>query len=85
MNELKDIREGFNTGYIIQQHRPEIFKIIESSTKDVELPFFDAFKKGGETFTKDKIKSLLLDNLPSNSLSSTKDNPDLDIEKDLDV
>ena len=83
MSDLKDIKEGFNTGYIIQQHRPEIFKIIKDSTKDTNLAFFQAFKKGGETFTKDKLKSLLLDNLPSNSHTSTKDNPDLDIEMDL--
>ena len=86
MSEIENIKEGFNTGYIIQQHRPETFKIIEDSTKDTELSFFEAFKKGGETFTKDKLKSLMKNHdfkIPDSkpkTKSNTKDDPEIDMD-----
>ena len=43
MSELKDILEGYNSGYILQQKRPQIFKQLEEPLQDIQTPFFEAF------------------------------------------
>lgn len=57
MDEAKEILEGFNAGYILREHRPELSKQLESSLGEVELPFFEGFISGGREFTKEQTKS----------------------------
>ncbi len=82
MSEIKDIMEGFNAGYIIQQKRPEVFKQLESAINEVELPFFDAFIKGGLESKEERLKFLMLGkNLGfPNQDTPTKDDLDIDME-----
>ncbi len=60
MSEIKDIIDGFNSGYIIQQKKPDLYKQLEDVLNEVELPFFDAFIKGGIESKEERLKSLML-------------------------
>ncbi|MEM9547953.1 MAG: hypothetical protein AAGA77_18375, partial [Bacteroidota bacterium] len=60
MSEINDIVDGFNAGYIIQQKKPELYKQLENVLNEVELPFFDAFIKGGIESKEERLKSLML-------------------------
>jgi hypothetical protein len=42
MSEEKDLVEGFNAGYIIEKHRPELAKQLLSAVDGVELPLLKA-------------------------------------------
>ncbi len=61
MSEIKDIIDGFNSWYIIQQKKPDLYKQLEDVLNEVKLPFFDAFIKGGIECNEEKLKSLMLD------------------------
>jgi len=78
--EAKEILEGFNAGYVIRQKRPELFKQLQKSLKDVDLPFFNAFEDGGKKYTKDKFKSLIQNKERINDESMGLDKDEFDIE-----
>ena len=88
-NESKDILEGYNAGYIIKQKTPELFKQLQESLKDVDLPFFNAFEEGGKEYTQEKIRELVRKDSKPNineELKLSKENPDKDEpEIDMDI
>ena len=57
MSEAKKTLEGFNAGYILKEHRPELSKQLENSLGDIELPFFKGFVAGSKEFIKEQTKS----------------------------
>lgn len=82
MSEIKDIVEGFNAGYIIKKSRPELFEELTPELNNIELPYFEAFIKGGVEFTEERIKSLMKKNNLTQPAKDklTKGKPDIDIE-----
>lgn len=48
MSEGKDILDGYNVGYILNQRRPDVYSHLKNQFKDVDLPFFNAFIEGGK-------------------------------------
>jgi len=82
MGEIKDIVDGFNAGYIIQQKRPEVYKQLEPVLNEVELPFFDGFIKGGIESKEERLKELMLGkNIESpNCQEPNKDDLDIDLD-----
>jgi len=81
MNDSQDILDGFNAGYILKQERPEVFKHLENSFQDVDLPFFNSFKEGGKEFTNDRFRSLIINKeLPEDKrFDLDKNAPEMDV------
>ncbi len=80
MSEINDIVDGFNAGYIIQQNRPEIFKQLENVLNEVELPFFDAFVKGGIESKEERLKTIMLGKDIGSPSLETPNKEDIDID-----
>ncbi|NET36487.1 MAG: hypothetical protein F6K19_31400, partial [Cyanothece sp. SIO1E1] len=43
MDADQEILEGFNAGYIIEKHRPELAKQLVAAVEGVEVPFVEGF------------------------------------------
>ena len=84
MDEAKDILEGFNAGYIIQQHRPKLFAELQTAIKEIDLPFFDALAQGGKEYSQERLKPLFAKkewDLPTKSEEYPEiDGPDIDVD-----
>ncbi len=82
MDEEKDILEGFNAGYIIEKHRPELAKQLVSAVEGVELPFVEGFVAGSQEYTKERTQMKTISKLREASKSRiprpTKDKDDKD-------
>ena len=65
MSNDKEIKDGFNAGYILKTKSPETYKILIENLKDVELPFFKGFVEAGlevqQDLEKDKGTDLEID------------------------
>jgi uncharacterized protein (DUF2249 family) len=73
MNEQKYIK-GFNHGYILSQHDPELLnQLLQSPNK--ENDYFDGLKSGHEEYEMEKAKQPMPDKLHSHDKNK-------DIEKD---
>ena len=59
MSEINDLKDGFNAGYIIRKHKPQLYEQLNHAIHDVDLPFFQSFIDGGEELTKEHIKNLM--------------------------
>lgn len=57
MDADKDLLEGFNAGYIIEKHRPELSKQLVSAVEGVELPFIEGLVAGAQEYTKERTQS----------------------------
>ena len=91
MAEYDDIKDGFNAGYVLHKHEPELAKQLAETYKDVDGDYFKAFISGTEEYAREiKIergkKFPGFDNVHL-SAPSTKDKnknrqePDMDLEK----
>ena len=66
----KEILEGFNAGYILEQYRPKLAKELIEGVKDNNSPFVEGFVAGSQAFAKEKGKSKFLAKLRSAQKSS---------------
>ena len=86
MTEGKEILAGFNAGYIIEKHQPELFKQLENAIEKVELPFFESFIEGGKEYSKERAKTKFLNELkkdftqPPSYKDYSKEDIDIDPE-----
>lgn len=60
MAEDKDIVEGFNAGYLIQMHRPELAKQLVTSVVGVEMPFIEGFVAGTQEYVKEGVQKKVI-------------------------
>lgn len=51
------ITKGFNAGYLIEKHLPELAKQLANGLQDNPHPFAEGFTKGVEEMTKERIMS----------------------------
>lgn len=71
------ITKGFNAGYMLEKHLPELAKQLSKSLKDTSHPFAEGFIKGAEEMglersrTNPKFLDRLMEGL------SDKDQPDI--------
>ena len=63
MDEGKEIQEGFNAGYILEQYRPQLTKAIIDGVKEGNSPFLEGFKAGSKEYTKERGKNKFLGKL----------------------
>ncbi|WP_421825902.1 hypothetical protein [Larkinella sp.] len=75
--------KGFNEGYIMAQHEPELAKKIAS----IETDFIRAvaFREGYQQFEKEKNRERLPSWLKQDRLSKDKPSPDKNKERDIDL
>jgi hypothetical protein len=81
MSEIKEILEGFNAGYIIEQKQPELAKQLQAAVSEVEDEFFEGFVAGGEEASKERTRGKLLDKLRGDLSGSTRSRSK-DLDKD---
>ena len=48
-------QKGFNHGYTIAQHEPELWKKLSTASKDKEQEYFKGLTAGGRQQVRDKI------------------------------
>ena len=63
MDEGKEIQEGFNAGYILEQYRPQLTKAIIDGVKEGNSPFLEGFKAGSREYAKERGKNKFLGKL----------------------
>ena len=81
MNE-KNYAKGFNQGYLLQQHKPELSDKIKSTLKDSKNDRDIGFVDGAKEFTMEKLNKLL-SKKPNYSHKNIQDKqPGLDMTKD---
>ncbi len=56
MDADKEILEGFNAGYIIEKHRPELAKQLVAAVEGVEVPFVEGFVAGSQEYAKERTQ-----------------------------
>ena len=57
MTEQQQIQKGFNQGYLIAQHKPELYKTLSNSLKkETQNLYAKSFLKGGKQYEMDKNK-----------------------------
>ena len=89
MDSEKQIVEGFNAGYLIEKHRPELAKTLAEKSQGMESPFIEGFSAGRAEFARERGKSKFLSKLrgsapqpPSvKSKDKNRDDKGLDIER----
>ena len=74
--EDKDMADGFNAGYVIEKHQPELSQRIVKAAKGVDTPFNKGFVAGAEEYSKERT-------IQSKAIDLMRDDTSLDIT-DLD-
>ena len=82
MDEEKELLEGFNAGYLIEKHRPELAQQLVKSVEGVELPFVEGFVAGSQEYAKERTRSKIISKLRESSGISK---PPISKKKDRDV
>lgn len=67
MENDQELIEGFNAGYIIEKHRPELAKQLVEGLDRVEVPFVEGFIAGSKecVLEREQIKSRTISKLKS--------------------
>ncbi len=91
MDKDQELVEGFNAGYIIDKHRPELAKQLVEGLDQVEIPFVEGFIAGSKESIREreqtrskvisKLRGFGKGNIPRPSKS--KDNKDKGFEIDI--
>ena len=89
MDTDQEILEGFNAGYIIEKHRPELAKQLVAAVEGIEVPFVEGFIAGSKEYSKERIQAKVITKIrrtlkDSISLRSKEKDKD-DLEKDIDI
>ena len=50
----KDRLEGFNAGYLIEKHKPELSQKLVNGLDGVEVPFIEGFIAGSKEFVQER-------------------------------
>ncbi|MCB9352268.1 MAG: hypothetical protein H6573_32960 [Lewinellaceae bacterium] len=89
MDEEKELLEGFNAGYLIEKHRPELAQQLVKSVEGVELSFIEGFVAGSQEYAKERTRSKIISKLrDSTGISKptpTKDKDDKDKGFEIDI
>lgn len=87
----KELIEGFNAGYIIEKHRPELAKQLVEGLDGMEVPFVEGFIAGNSQSLKErertrsktisKLKGFAKDKIPRPTKNHDRENKGFDIER----
>jgi len=86
----KEILDGFNAGYLIEQHRPELAQQLTKALEGVEVPYFEGFVEGSKEFVRERAKSQSIskirgrgkENIPRPTKERNKEGKDKGFERD---
>ncbi len=67
MDNGNEITEGFNAGYLIEKHRPELAQQLTKNLEGVEIPFIEGFVAGSKEYAKERIQSKVISKLRETS------------------
>lgn len=56
MKDLDLIRKGFNAGYLLQKHDPELAKKLLKDLEDKEITYAQGYKAGIDEYASEQIK-----------------------------
>ena len=85
MAEEKEILEGFNAGYILEQYRPKFTKELISGIKEGNSPFIEGFIAGRDEFIKNRGKIKTLEKFKSLSRLNLREVKKKNKEMDKDI
>jgi hypothetical protein len=80
MASTDPIAEGFNAGYIIEKHQPELAQQLNAAVESVEDEFFQGFVAGSQQYAKERTQSKTISKLRDASRSIPR--PTQDRSKD---
>ena len=92
--EDKDMADGFNAGYVIEKHQPELSQKLVKAIKDMDTPFNKGFVAGAEEYSKERtIQSKAIDlmrddrsfEMPELDQEKTKTKNDKNKEPDIEI
>ncbi|MEM6395917.1 MAG: hypothetical protein AAF741_06185 [Bacteroidota bacterium] len=52
-SEYDDIKDGFNAGYVLRKHEPDLAEQLAESYKNVDGDYFKAFISGTEEYARE--------------------------------
>lgn len=85
MSEEENYKKGFNNGYLLAQHRPELLNKL-TGTLDRSIPYLDGLASGKEEYDLEKARNYFKKFERSDSTEKTKDktkeDKGLDYEKE---
>jgi len=88
MAEQDQLLEGFNAGYVLEKHRPELAQQISQAVETVEEEFFQGFVAGSQQYAKERTQSKTIGKLRDTArqiprpTQKGKDSPDKGFEID---
>ena len=56
MKDIELIKKGFNAGYLLQKHDPELAQKLLKGLKDKDIPYAQGYKAGIKEYTREQIK-----------------------------
>ena len=56
MKDIELIKKGFNAGYLLQKHDPELAQKLLQDLKDTDIPYSQGYKAGIKEYTREQIK-----------------------------
>lgn len=90
MENDQELIEGFNAGYIIEKHRPELAKQLVEGLDGADVPFVEGFIAGNSQSVQDresaksrtisKLKSFAKSRIPNPTQSKDKDDKGFEID-----
>lgn len=72
MDEGKEVLEGFNAGYLIEKHRPELAKQLVSAVDGVDMPFIQGFVEGSKEYSKERKRIKVVDKLKEKAIQTKR-------------
>lgn len=86
MDNAKEMLEGFNAGYIIEKHRPELSKKLVNAVQGADMPFIEGFIAGTEEYSKERSRSKIINKLRDGlQQQKTKSTKGKDKDKGIDM
>ena len=55
MSETEKLRKGFNAGYVLEQHNPELTRLLHDSMAESSDPYAQGFIKGSRQYVQDSL------------------------------
>ncbi|MEM7106535.1 MAG: hypothetical protein AAF502_25650 [Bacteroidota bacterium] len=85
MDSEKQIAEGFNAGYLIEKHRPELAKEMRAKVQEMESPFIEGFVAGAKEYARErgisKLRGKASKTFSPKPKDKTRDEKGFDIER----
>lgn len=55
MDETEKLRKGFNAGYLLEKHKPELSRLLQGSFTDNDDPYIQGFLQGSREYMQESL------------------------------